>query len=421
MTAAKQNDRATAPVRAQPGWPPVVVAGSHQTGVCLMRDMSRRGVTVYCIDCFRQPGFQTVYGKAFLCPNPDKDPAGWVRFMVELATRLGCKPVIVPIADIFVAALGTHAAELRDRFTFSAAAPLQAELGSKESQYRLANELGLPCPRTVYIESAQALREFAAAARFPCLLKPRSHREWDELPAGHPFRGQKLVSADSAEKLQECYQMVEPHQPCVMAQEVIVGGEDAKYCYLSVYGRDGARLGYVVVREFRGYPVFFGSASIVEPVVDEEIAGLCDAFLRKLGYAGICEIEVKRDERDRGVRLVEVNPRFSGTGDCAIYTGVDMGWLHYLDLIGEKVAPVEATRFGFKHITLIRDIPAFPQLRERGLITWKEWLSSYRPPVVFYDFDWRDWRVTGSTLYTLARFAGGRVLRRLHLKSTTAC
>jgi predicted ATP-grasp superfamily ATP-dependent carboligase len=39
-----------------------------------------------------------------------------------------------------------------------------------------------------------------------------------------------------------------------------------------------------------------------------------------IGCVGICAIEVKRDSRDGIVRLIEANPRFSGTGDVARYT-----------------------------------------------------------------------------------------------------
>src|SRR5436853_7741083 len=46
------------PVRAEPDWPPVVVGGAFQTGVVLMRDLSRRGLRGYAFDCVpEQPGF----------------------------------------------------------------------------------------------------------------------------------------------------------------------------------------------------------------------------------------------------------------------------------------------------------------------------------------------------------------------------
>jgi predicted ATP-grasp superfamily ATP-dependent carboligase len=201
-----------------------------------------------------------------------------------------------------------------------------------------------------------------------------------------------------------------------MAQEIIAGGDDTKYCYLSVYGAGSRRLGHCVVREFRAYPIFFGSGSLVEPVVDAEIDTVCDRFLRGIGYVGICEIEVKRDERDGVVRLIEANPRFSGTGDAALYAGIEIGWLHYLDLIGRNPEPMEATRFQFRHVTLRRDIPSLPRYVQRGILTWGDIRRSYRGPLEFFDFDPRDPRPTLETLWGCLRVAAGALLRGVGLR-----
>ena len=406
------------PQKAEKDWPPAVVADVFQTGVNLMRDLGRHGVRVVGVDSNpSREGFRSVYGKSYLCPDPDTHPAEWVAFMQSLARQLGAKPVIIPAADVFVSALGKHAAELRDFYAFDeCGARLQAALGTKEHQYGLAHQHGFPCPRSEFVGSENALRRFAATACFPCLLKPRQQREWETLPEGNPLRGRKLVTAETTEELIDHYAMAQRWRPEAVVQEIIAGPDSAKYCYLSAYGRDGSRLGHCVVQEFRAYPVLFGSASIVEPVEDPEIEQACDRFLRAIHYVGVCEIEVKRDVRDGGVRLVEVNPRVSGTGDCAIYTGVEVGWLHYLDLVGVRVPEVRPSRFGFRHITLRREVPSAVKYLEKGMITWGELMRSYRYPMEFYDFDVRDWRNTAATVGFCARTLSGGLMRRLGLK-----
>ena len=405
-------------LRAEPEWPPVVVCSVYQTGLNLMRDLERRGVRAVGIACAREnPGFRSRYGKSYLCPNPDQEPAKWVEFMLGLSRELGSKPAIVPAADIFVGALGRHAEELAEHFTFSrASVRLQAQLGTKEQQYALAATVGLPCPRTSYVESAADLDRFCQDARFPCLLKPLAHREWEALPPGHPYHGQKVATADSAAELQAHYRSIEPFQAKGVVQEVVTGADDAKYCYLGVYGSTGERLGHLVVHELRCQPIRVGSASVVVPVVDEEISTICDRFLRKVNYVGLCEIEVKRDMRDGRVLLIEVNPRFSVTFDCAIYAGVDAGWLHYLDLIGRAPEPVEATRRDFKHIVALRDAPAFAQYLDARQTTWRKWWSVYRTPVKFFDLDFHDWGVTRPNLQRSLKMLAGGLLRHWGLR-----
>jgi D-aspartate ligase len=406
------------PLRAQSHWPPVVVASVYQTGLNLMRDLLRRGVRTVGIDCDAEhEGFRSSYGKSYLCPNPDTHPQQWVTFMIDLARQLGSKPVIIPAADIFVSALGKHVDTLKEHFTFSLESiAVQAALATKEQQYTLAERHGLPIPRSAYIQSRADLERFTSVARFPCLLKPRHQREWDVLPEGNKLRGLKLITAETAAELFDRYALTEPYRPEVMAQEIIAGGDDAKYCYLSVYGQGGRRLGYCVVHELRAYPILFGSGSMVEPVVDTEVASACDTFLRGIGYVGICEIEVKRDIRDSVVRLIEANPRYSVTADASIYAGVDIGWLHYLDLIGEVVDPIESTRFNFRHVVLRRDVAALQRYVQQRILTWSDIFKSYRGPLEFFDFDLRDVRPTAATVKGCIRILVGNVLRATGLR-----
>ena len=403
------------PAQAAPGWPPAVVAGAYQTGVVLMRNLARRGVSVSCVDCYpQQPGFKTVYGKTRLCPNPDERPAEWFQFMADLAEEIGSKPVLMASSDIFVTAIARHAAQLREHFVFlESGVAMQALLATKRRQYDIAAGSGLPTPRTQFVSSLEELRRFGEGARFPCLLKPVHCREWERFPAGHPLLNQKTALALSLADLEAKYRLAEAATPELVVQEVIEGPDDAKLVYLSCYGRDGARLGACLVRELRTDPIYFGSASVVEPVEDLEVDALCDGFLRRIGYAGLCEIELKRDSRDQCVKMIEANPRYSVTADAAPYAGVDLGWLHYLDLIGQRVEPVQAGRIDFRHIVLRRDFACFRSYRKAGLLSWRELIRSYRPPVAFFDFDVRDWRVTADTVVALFKTLAFPLYRRV--------
>ncbi|HKD08448.1 MAG TPA: hypothetical protein VKB79_21285 [Bryobacteraceae bacterium] len=392
--------------RVQPGWPPAVVAGAYQTGINLMRDLARRGVRVCCTDWLReQPGFSTVYGPAHLCPNPDDAPAEWLAFMLGLADKLGGKPALIPSADQFVSAIADHADALGERFVFCrGGVAAQRLLATKRRQYAAAEQHGLPVPRTRLIGCQTDLEAFCEEAAFPCILKPIHFREWQRLPASHPLYYAKLLLADSPDDLRAKYAMAAEISPEVIAQEVIEGPDTNKLVYLSCYSRTGERLGHCLFRQMRTYPPHFGSASVVEPVFDDaETDRLCDGFLRSLGYEGICELELKRDDRDGRVKLIEANPRYSVTADAAPYAGVDIGWLHYLDLIGQPVTPVDPTVREFRHVVLARDFATIRSHFAEGLATWRTVLQSYKPPVAFFDFDVRDWRVTAANSLNLAK------------------
>lgn len=389
--------------------PPVVVTGAFLTGVALMRNLTRHGIEACCVDCDpKQPGFRTVYGKAHLCPNPDTHPAEWERFMIELSKSMKQRPVLIASADQFVTAAADHAAALENYYIFRpAAVKMQELLATKKAQYEIAEAHGMVVPRTRYVESTEEVRQFAREAQFPCLLKPVHFREWTRFPAGHPLLNQKTTLAFDAEELEAKYFLAASVNPALVVQEIIEGPDDAKLVYLSCYGRGSRRLGSCIVREIRTHPIHFGSASVVEPIDDPESDALCDNFFRKIGYEGICELELKRDSRDGRVKLIEANPRYSITADAAPYAGVDLGWLHYLDLIGEEVEPASWTGSHFHHIVLFRDVYCLRHYFAEGLTTWSKVIQSYQSPV-FFDFDVYDWRLAVETAgYLLKAFSDG--------------
>lgn len=399
--------------RAESTWPPAVIAGAYQTGVLGVRSLARRGVRAVCFDCNpRQPGFKSVYGPARLCPNPDTDPEGWLRFMLELSRSFDRKPALISSSDQFVTAISLHAGALESDYILSPGVKLQGLLADKRTQYDLAAGDGMPMPATSQANLAAEVAAFADRAEFPCLLKPTHFREWQRFRPGHRLYYEKVAIADTPDHLLELYRLASEVSPQVILQEIIQGPDSAKRVYLSCYDAEGRRIANAMFRELRCDPLGFGPASVTEPIVDEETDEICDRFLKALGYVGICEIEMKRDSRDGRVKLIEANPRLSGGGDAAPYAGVDLPWLHYLDLIGVHVTPVRPRERDFRHVVLSADGRAVPAYWRAGLLSMRDLARSYRPPLAFFDLDPRDWRYSlrtlKSTLSALLRGAFSR-------------
>ena len=415
MTA---NAASTNPVFAEPGWPAVVVAGGFHTAVVLMRNLQRRGLETHCIDSNpRNSAFQSIYGQAHLCPNADSQSAEWLQFMIDLSRRIGRRPVLISSSDQYVTAMALHADALEPYYLFHrSSAAVQGLLATKKRQYSIADDYGLPVPVTRFVRSFAEVDAFAAAARFPVILKPLHFREWKTISREHPLFEKKLIVIPDRAGLEKQYRLAAAINPEMVIQEMIEGPDSAKLVYLSCYDRGSRRIGHSVMRQVRTDPIYFGSASLVEPIPDEDAATLCDQFLRKLHYVGICEIELKRDTRDGRVKMIEANPRYSVTADAATYAGVDLGWLHYLELIDQPVVPAEPNGKPFRHICLFRDFASFRDYIRDGLLTWREFLLSYRGskenPVHFFDFDWYDRRLALGTLRLVAKLLVAPAFRR---------
>ncbi|MGH9564309.1 MAG: hypothetical protein ACRD3S_22880, partial [Terracidiphilus sp.] len=291
-----------------------------------------------CVDCDDSlPGFHQRYGKSHKCPNPDADGQEWLRFMLQLAESFKDRPALLPASDRFLMAIATHADSLSKAYRIGGDPKLQGVLSEKESLYSLATTHGMPIPRTGKVRTESDVLEFAKTATFPCLLKPMAAREWEVFPPGHLLHLSKVAVANNTEELLSMYRVVAPVSPVLSIQEIIAGPDTAKLVYFSCYGRGGNRIARAMFRELRCQPEGFGCGSVVESCEDDEADELCDGFLRRVGCRGLCEIELKRDNRDGAIKMIEANPRLSGSGDAATYLGVDLAWIHYLDLIGQDV------------------------------------------------------------------------------------
>jgi len=406
-------------LRAEPGWPAVVVGGAYYTAINLMRTLARRGVTTYCIGHGQnRQAFHTVYGKAFTCPDPDRNPAEWLEFMLDLARKVGGKPVLIPSADIFVLAMAAHADALEKAYIFCRETiALQGLLATKKQQYDLAFEHGMPIPRTRFAASWEEVNKFGSEVDYPCVIKPVRSYNWAKIQRSHVWARSKVGLATSPKELEEKYHIIAEISPEVVVQEVIAGPDSSRMVYLSCYSTDHRRIARCMVRTIRSSPINFGNSSVVEPVEDLDTDSLCDRFLKSMGYTGLCEIALKRDSRDGLVKMIEANPRFTGISNAAPPAGVDLGWLHYLDLIGQRVEMVSPNGRKYRHIALTWDAKTIGDSHRAGLLTWRDLIRSYRPPVAFYDFDFRDWRVAAGTLFTIIYLIFGRPIRKLFSKN----
>ncbi len=223
------------------------------------------------------------------------------------------------------------------------------------------------------------------------------------MAAGHPLLNQKLAVAQTPDELIAAYESVHQYTPELVVQEIIQGPDTAKFCYMVCFSRTGKKLGGVrrPPIENRAGPLRISHGCRTRHRPGSSIP--FDHFLAEVGYQGLCELELKRDSRDGKIRLIEINPRYSITTDSAPHAGVDTGWLHYLDLIGVDVQPVEQNSHNFRHVVLRRDVSSIRSNMREGLLNWSGLLRSYRRPIYFFDFDLRDRKLSWQTVVEVVK------------------
>ena len=179
-----------------------------------------------------------------------------------------------------------------------------------------AQELGIPCPKSYFIENTEAWERKNGQIPFPAVIKPiRS------------LGGVGVSFVDSPDILKRIHAESMKQFGPVLIQEKIPYEERYSVAILMNFSHSMRRC--CVLRAIRCYPLDTGPASFVESVDRPDLVKMAEMLLESIQYQGIAEVEFVIDKRDNMPKLMEINPRFWGSLQGAISSGVDFPALLY--------------------------------------------------------------------------------------------
>lgn len=201
-------------------------------------------------------------------------------------------------------------------------------------KYALNN--GFEIPRTYFIENPEQLYEMAAEIGVPSIIKPR-------ISSGS--RG--IVYATTKNELISSWLKVHRTYPFPIIQECIPSEGDTYGVGLLLNSESDVRASFVY-RRIRSYPVSGGPSTLRESVKRDDVKAIACSLLKSLKWTGIAHVEFKIDPRDGRPKLLEINPRFWGSLELAIESGIDFPYLLYEMAVNNDIEPVTAYKAGVK-------------------------------------------------------------------------
>jgi predicted ATP-grasp superfamily ATP-dependent carboligase len=141
------------------------------------------------------------------------------------------------------------------------------------------------------------------------------------------------------EDLVVSYQRVHERYPFPMIQEWIPDGGGV-YGLSALLDEASNIKAAFVHKKLRMYPVQGGPSTLREGVEHPQIMELGLSLLKSLNWVGVGMVEFKVDPRDGIPKLMEVNPRFWGSLQLAIVSGVDFPYLILKMARGESFEPI---------------------------------------------------------------------------------
>jgi D-aspartate ligase len=348
-----------------------VVLGGDFQGLGIARSVGRHGAPVCVIDDeYSISRFSHYVTHAVRVPDL-RDEGHAVEAVLEVGHRLGLEGwILYPTRDEIVAALSRHRSALTGFFRVPTPDWHSIQWAwDKRNTYRLAEELGIPTPRTYYPQDLNELQ--AIDIDPPLAIKPAIKEHFIYATKAKAWRAGSR--AELEKRFLDAAALVAPGE--VMVQELIPGDGCQQFAYCAFF-KNGTAVGSMTARRRRQHPPEFGRASTFVETVDLPLLEeLSQRFLRAIDYYGLVELEYKLDPRDGQFKLLDVNARTWGYHTLGLQAGVDFPYLLFRDQLGGPAAPCR-TQPGVRWIRLVTDVPTCILEMMRGRLAWREFVRS---------------------------------------------
>ena len=304
-----------------------VTDGHWRKTLAVVRSLGKKGlqVTVGESTSIATAFFSRYCSRRVIYPSPIRNPNGFLGCL-RREVRSGYR-AIFPMEEETVLLLSRHR-DLFDPLAFLPIAPYDKIefVRDKGKLLKFAMRKGIPCPKTSFFGSPGEVR--TSRVRLPAVVKPRVSS--GAFGVRYVTRAQDLLPA---------YLAVHRKYPLPLVQERIPQ-EGVSLGVSALFDEDSQVKAAFVHRRIREYPISGGPSTLRESVSHPQVLELGLSLLKALNWFGVAMVEFKIDPRDNMPKLMEVNPRFWGSLQLAIFSGVDFPYLVYRMARGESFDPV---------------------------------------------------------------------------------
>jgi predicted ATP-grasp superfamily ATP-dependent carboligase len=256
--------------------------------------------------------------------------------------------VILPVDQRTIRLLSVEGGTL-SQLTAIAPVPDTEAFDIAENKWLLAEFLkknAIPCPPTILYQTDQEFDQRLSAIPFPVLIKPVQ---------GKAGKGIKLFDNPSA--------LLKFFDEYVGSEEFIVQSFIRGYDIdCSVLCQEGKLLAYTIQKGFMEGPRPFSPPGGVEFLYDIGTYDIIRVLVAALKWTGIANFDLRYDEQDKQVKMIEMNPRFWSSLLGSLIAGVNFPYLAYLAGLKVNLPKVE-----YQPIRFIKRNAAIKILTQRFL------------------------------------------------------
>ena len=359
-----------------------VVLGMFETGLAVGRSLGRNGIKVLGLDSSKKVGFYSRYIDAMICPHPLECEQEFIAFLLRVAAREKKRPALFITCDDFLLAVSRNRKDLEQHYLMNLpSSQIIESIADKFRQYTLALNAGIPVPETFFFENMDQVLEILDRIPLPAFIKGAEVTSWRK-KMGVASKGFVVTTR---EELKRTFEMVFRRGASGLVQELIPGPDTNHYkssCYLS---RKGEILLAFGLQKIRQQPVGFGFGCLVQSIDYPQMLTLGKNLFTRIGYRGVGSAEFKLDLRDNKLKLIELNPRYWQQNALAEQCGMNFPLMDYRELTNCEPKAILGYRLGIKWVNIYSDIESFREYRQRGQLSFSQWLVSLKGETLLSD------------------------------------
>ena len=304
----------------------LVTDGHFRKTLAVVRSLGRRGISVTVGErtLFNTSFFSKYCVKRLVYPSPRRFPNQFIDFLLK-EIKENHYDCLFPMEEETLLLMAKYHSEI-SQYTYLLSPDLKKiEFArDKKNLMHFAETHGIPTPKTFQIPPSLTLPlkgggEGGGADLYsipiPAVIKPR-------ISSG----SFGIVYVKRQEDLIPSYQSVHGQYPFPIIQEWIPDGEGT-FGLSALFDEASNIKAAFVHKKLRMYPVQGGPSTLREGVEHPQIMELGLSLLKSLNWVGVGMVEFKVDPRDGIPKLMELNPRFWGSLQLAIVSGVDFPYL----------------------------------------------------------------------------------------------
>lgn len=190
----------------------------------------------------------------------------------------------------------------------------------------------LPCPKT-YLSKNDFLN-YSEEVTFPLVVKPRT----GYAAVGFHVAETKVDLLDYYDKAEKKY------GPCLIQE--YIPQSDLQYKAELYIDNNGYMKAACVFSKVRWYPINGGSSTLNETVNRPDIIADCKTLLEKINWRGYADIDLIQDPRDGKAKIMEINPRITGSVKICFEANVNFSKLILQDFLGQTVDEAFEVKYG---------------------------------------------------------------------------